>query len=330
MQLRRLDTTRLRERWPLVADGIEWTRDASHRLDQVGVRLYAAAIAYRTIFSLIAFLSTFVLAGTLIGINAADLRESAPAAPQLVAADDTSDTPAAELADLGDIARDRAARTYELGSTPAWVAGLLGLALGLYGMAGGFAAICDVLDRIHGTHRYRRLTLRYVRGAGVAFVFVVLVLVAVVTLALSTTLGEFVLSLVGLDELEGLVAVLLGIVVPSAAILLAFGFVLRYGSHARPPGREVVIGAVVAGGAWLLLFQGFLVAAVLFKPFQAYGTFATSIALLLFGYLQAYLLIVVALFGPELVWLATFGRTRLETHRTQQRQNVVEGLPEDG
>ena len=130
--------------------------DMSHRMDDVGVRLYAAAIAYRTIFSVIAFMSTFVLVAMLLGLDAGELRilDSTNEIPQL------SD-------DIETVARERVARTLELGSSSVIVAGLIGFSLGIYGMSGGFAAICDVLDRIHGTNRYVRLTVRYIRGAEV-------------------------------------------------------------------------------------------------------------------------------------------------------------------
>ena len=269
-----------------------WVRAAQLRIDEVGVRLYSAAIAYRTIFSLVAFASTVVLIAYLAGMNANDAR---------VAGGDV----AGVSEDLEKIARERVARTLELGTSSVVMAGLIGVLLGLYGMSGGFAAICDVLDRVHGTQRYVRLTLRYLRGAGVAAVFIVLAGVAIVFAALSTSTGEYFLGLVGLDVAVGAWSFLVLVVVPCTAILVAFGFVLRYGSHARPDWGQVLVGAVVASAACVLLVLGFAAAVRLFHPWEAYGVFATAVTLLLFGYVQSYVLILTAMFGAELVELAS-------------------------
>lgn len=293
-----LDALRSDER---IVQARAWAKDASHRVDQVGVRLYAAAIAYRTIFSLLAFLSTILLVLSLSGIDASELRVQSDRVEV--------------RSELEGIAYDRAARSLELGQSSVVVAGLVGLVLGLYGMAGGFAALCDVLDRIHGSHRYRRLTFRYLRGGFVALVFTTLAFVAIAAFALTTSFGEFVLDAIGLSVLEGAMYFMVGTIIPLVAILVAFAFVLRYGSHARPPMSQVLVGAAVAGVGWMLLLFGFLAFVSLMQPFHTYGAMASSVSLLLFGYLQSYLLVLVAMFGAELVWIATFGRTHLLERR---------------
>ncbi len=266
-----------------------WARDASRRIDTAGVRIYAAAIAYRTIFSLVAFASTIVLVLYALGMDGVDVARhggDVPAVPN----------------DVEAVVRSRLSRTLDLGAGSVIAAGLAGFAFGVYGMSGGFAAICDVLDRVHGTQRYVRLTLRYLRGAGVALVFVALASVAIVLISLSTATGKWLLRHVGLAEMSGAISFVVMALVPCVALLVAHAFVLRYGSHARPPWREVVVGAIVAAASSVLLVFGFIAAVRLFDAWQTYGVLASAVVLLLFGYLQAYILVCCALFGREIAY----------------------------
>jgi uncharacterized BrkB/YihY/UPF0761 family membrane protein len=285
-------TTRVEQAKQLLPDAIVWLKEASRRMDEASVRLYAAAIAYRTLFSLIAFLSTFALMAYLLGIEPGEVRGAQPA-------EDGTWLPS----DVEEIALEHAAASLDRGFRTAWIAGLIGFLLGLYTLASGFAALCDVLDRIHGVHEYRRMSRRYLRGAGVALLFLLFAIVAAGALLLTTGFGDFVFGQLGFEVLSSLWTLLFRFVIPMCAVVITFGFVLRYGSHARPPWREVLPGAAVGSGLWLLMFSGFLGYIVIFDGFDAYGALATSVGLLLFGYLQAYLIIGVAMFRSEIAWV---------------------------
>jgi uncharacterized BrkB/YihY/UPF0761 family membrane protein len=264
--------------------GYAYYRQASVRMDEVGVRLYAAAIAYRTIFSLVAFSSTLVLLALVLDVDVGSSGVS------------TALEPLPE--DVATITVDRVERTLELGDDTVVVAGVVGIALGIAGLSSGFAAICDVLDRVHGVQRYTGFTSRYVRGAAVAAVFAALAVVAGALLVAGTRLGEAVLDALGLPAPGGVVTGTLLVAAASLTVALALGFVLRWGSHARPPWPEVSVGAVLGGAASVLLFFGFALAIALFQPFAAYGALASAVTLLVYGYAQAYVLIVTALFAP--------------------------------
>lgn len=265
-------------------DAFDWWRDATRRMDAASVRLYAAAVAYRTIFSVVAFTATVILIGYLLGIDTSKLGREESRSGALEA-----------------IARDRMEAAIELGSTSIILAGVVGLGIGLYGMSGGFAAICEVLDRIHGTQRYVRMTVRYLRGALVATVFVGLISVAVLLLSITRSLGDFVLGALGLQRIAGLTAFVLGIVIPAIAVYTAFVFANRYASHARPPWWQALTGALVATIAWIVLFFCFVEFTTLVRPFDTYGALASAVALLLFGYMQAYVLILTNLFAVDIL-----------------------------
>lgn len=273
----------------MLPDAYVWARSASRRMDQHSARLYAAAIAYRTIFAFIAFLSTFALLAILLGLSPGELRQHAGSDGQIDA-----------IEHLETVGWDKAAQTLEMGSFPAWLAGIIGFGVGLYTLAGGFAALCDVLDRIHGVHQYRGYSRRMGRAAGVSLVFLLFAAIVGFLLLLTTGFGEFVFGNLGLDRLAGLWSFLFRVVIPACAVIIIMGFVLRYGSHARPPWNQVLPGAAVASAAWLLMLGGFASYIVLFKGFQAYGVLGSTIAVLVFGYLQAYIVILVAMFREEI------------------------------
>jgi len=274
----------------LMPDAIDWIKRSSYRMDEVGVRLYAGAIAYRTIFSLVAFLSTFAIIAVVAGIEPGDLRDD----PSLL-----DDIPIfAE--DLEELSKERVARTMELGNVSAFTAGIIGLLVGLYTLSGSFAALCDVLDRVHGVHAYRRLTRRMLRGAWMAVLFLLLAAVTLTLMLLTTEFGAAVFGGLGLNRISTAWVYLFRVVLPICAVTVTIGFVLRYGSHARPPWGQVIPCTLVATASWLLLLAGFTSYLLIFDGFETYGALANAAALLLFGYLQAYLIILVAMFRFEI------------------------------
>jgi membrane protein len=283
------------QRWSAAAsDALAWMRGATRRTDEANVRLYAAAIAYRSIFSFLAFMTTVAVLGLMLfGVAPGELRGSLGV---------TGDIPGIPK-DIEQVAIERAARTVELGASSAWVAGILGFGAGLYTLAGGFAALCEVLDRIHGTHSYRKLTRRYLRGTGIAVVFLALTFVALVTLFVSTEVGQQVFGLLGFERLSDAWTFLLRFVVPVAALLVAFAFVLRYGCHARPPWAEVLPGASVITIAWLGLLSAFLAYISLVGGFEFYGALGSVVAVLLFGYAQAWIVILAVLFRRDIAYV---------------------------
>jgi membrane protein len=283
----------LRRAWRLLPDGYRFFIEATHRMDAAEVRLYTAAIAYRTVFSFIAFLSTIAVIALMLGITPGDLREEAGG----------SSGGSSSSSGLEEIALERAARTLELGQSTAWIAGIIGFGFGLYTLSAGFAALCEVLDRIHGTHVYRRMSQRYLRGLGISIVFLVFAIIVAIALLITTGIGAAVFGWLGLDRVSSVWQFVFRVIIPTIAVPLTFGFLLRYGSHARPPWREVLPGAVVGAAAWLLLLSGFAAYVAWFDGFQYYGALASVFALLMFGYLQSWILILVALFRSEIAFV---------------------------
>jgi membrane protein len=288
---------RMRRAWAwvrsILPDTIRFAKEASRRMDEVSVRLYAAAIAYRTIFSLIAFLSTAGLVALYRGIDADEIRLQAGGIADFAGVSN----------DLEEVGRERAARTIELGQSTVWIAGVLGFLVGLYTLSGGFATLCEVLDRVHGVHRYRPLSRRYLRGAGVSILFLLLTAIVVSLLSFTNQIGNELFAKRGLEVLDTLWTLLFRIIIPACAVVITFGFVLRFGSHARPPWKEVLPGAAVASASWVLMVIGFISYVAIFDGFEGYGALSTAVAVLFFGYMQAWIIILVALFRTEIAFV---------------------------
>lgn len=265
-------------------------RRASRAADAAGIRVYAGCIAYRSIFSLIAFASTLMLIFQTIDVP---FRGDS----SLRALDRVPH-------DVRDVLIGRLDQAQQIAGSHAAIAGFIGLMLGVFGMAGGFAALTEVLDRIHGVHEYRRQWQRYLRGGAIALVSVSLTTVALIALAAGTSLGEDIFQALGLDWAGRVTMTLVRIALAIISITGAFVFLMRWGSHARPPWQDVVASAIVATTGWLLLVMGFFGTVALLQPFSVYGALASAISLLMFCYLQAYIMLTSAMFAPSLSSLA--------------------------
>lgn len=255
-------------------------------LDSLGMRIYASSIAYRAVFSSVAFLSTIVLAARMVGVDTEKLQSSGmlgSLSPDLEAA---------------VMARAEHALDGPLDNVVA--AGIAGFLLGLYGMAGGFAAVCDALNRIFGTYRYTRLTKRYLRGGLLAVTYVFLFGGAATFGVIASTSGQRLLDALGLELLGSVAAASIAIAMAVMLVLVAFALLLRYGSFARPPWLHVVAGAIVGGGLFVLMTGGMFAYVELIRPFAEYGALAAAVGILLYGYFSAYLLLLVAVFSPTL------------------------------
>jgi uncharacterized BrkB/YihY/UPF0761 family membrane protein len=276
-------------RRPLLMLMLSWTalcRRVWRHLDGLGMRIYASSIAYRAIFSTVAFLSTIVLIARLLDVQLSKARSS-------VLFDALSP-------EMRDTVIRRAEHTINGPFGDVLTAGIVGFLIGLYGMAGGFAAICDALNRIFDSYRYTKVTRRYLRGALVAFMFIILFGSAALLGAITSSGGQALLDALGLQVLAGVAAATISAAVAIVLVLIGFALLLRYGSFARPPWLHVLASAVVGGGLLILMTIGMGAYVQLIGPFAEYGALAGAVGILLYGYLSAYLLLLVAVFSPTL------------------------------
>lgn len=271
---------------------------------RIGIRIFAASIAYRAVYTALAFLSTAVLLMWLLGIDVAQSQ----GVGKLLA-----DLPS----DVEQVVVQRAQRTVDSSQQlDVQVAGWIGLALSIYGMAGGFAAVFDALNRVFRTYRYTPFVRRYARATLLATITVAIAGSAFVIASLGTSSGQNLLDALNLSALAPFADDVIRLVVSYLLGSVAFMIVLRWGSYARPPWLDVVATALLTGAAWLVMTLALLAFAALVHPLQAYGALAFAIGLLTYGYATSYLFLLAALFSPTfgsvLRWLLRRGPIRLE------------------
>jgi uncharacterized BrkB/YihY/UPF0761 family membrane protein len=253
--------------------------------DAAGVRVYAASIAYHAIVVIVSFLTVgLFLWDRLGGDDVPAMFERLPG-------------------NVTDIAQTQALRLEDAQQQAVLITGLVAIGFGIYGLASGFAAVYDALNRIHGTYRYVPWMRKYLRAGAVALAFTsTMVLAALITAAASSIQHE-VLSTIGLGFVSPLFDLLIATCASVIMVLAAFTFVLRWGSRARPPWSEVMLGAAVATIIWLLFVLGFVAVIELAGPYAEYGALASALVMLLFAYWSAYLLLCCALFAAPVIAL---------------------------
>ena len=259
------------------------------RIDDAAVRTYSASIAYHAILAFVSF-SSVVLFLVQVGLGDEELgRRSGQRLPQ----------------DLRDAASAQAERIEDLSSTGVVVLTVLGVLIGLFGLASGFAALFDALNRIHGTHRYASMVARYGRALVVAVCFVTAFTFALGVVAASTAAGAEYFEALGLPVIGILASGLALLLVVLVLVPLTFMLLLRYGSRARPPLVQCAAAGTVSGWGTLLFSVAFLAFVALAEPYRMYGAMSTALVILVFAYWATYLLLASVIFAEE---FATYGR----------------------
>jgi membrane protein len=234
----------------VVARGlVDLVRDVLARYGRIGGSQLAAAIAYRALFSIIP-LATFVamILAEILSSSSTDLDD-------LVSA----------IADQFDLSAEGAANLEALiTSVPSpWsVAGLVALALALWGATGVMSAMQKTLAVVFDDGVSRSL----IRGRLVS-ALLVLGALGLVLLAVAVSMLENVVRKVSESVGEALgwqpfgFGILLGVVVPAAVVYLVFVLLYRFLPHHRPGWRAALLGgaagalghqAVQVGLGWYL------------------------------------------------------------------------------
>jgi uncharacterized BrkB/YihY/UPF0761 family membrane protein len=248
------------------------------RTDEAAVRTYAASVAYRAIIAAVSFITLTYFFADVAGLQGI-----------------------AEAVDLPKEFQDAAAlqaeRIGQLSDSTVALVGIIGLCIGSWGLASGFAALYDALNRIHGTHHYRTWMRRYGRALLVATVFSVLMFIAFVLLAAGTSLGRGIFEAIGLELVGTLVAIVLALASMLVFAPIAFTLLLRYGSEARPAWSECATAGVITGIGWVVMTLLLLALAELFGVYRIYGASAIGLTVMLYVYWTSYLLFTSVLFA---------------------------------
>lgn len=262
--------------------GWQLSRIVFERTDEAAVRTYAASIAYHAVVATTSLLTVLLFLANSLGMQ--QLRERVEELPP----------------DLRRLAEEQAQRIDGLNDSTITVLSLLGLVIASWGLASGFAALYDALNRIYGTHRYRTYPQRLGRALLVAIFFSLAMLVAFSAAAAGSAVGRGTFDVIGLELVGTLVAILLRLTAMLVLAPIVFLLLLRYGSSARPPWSECITAGVVTGAGWILLTIGLLAVAELVAAFRGYGAITIMLLAMLYVYWTSFLLFTSSLFATAI------------------------------
>jgi len=272
-----------------VGGWVDLVRHVLHRYGRLGGSQFAAAISYRALFSLVP-LATFVatVLAEVLSSSGADRQDFVSA-----------------IAERLDLSPEGAAGLDALISavpSPWSVAGVVALGLALWGATGVMSSVQKTLAVVFDQGASRSL----IRGRLVS-ALLVLGALGLILLAVLMSMVENVARKVSANVQEALdwqpfgFGILLGVVVPAAAVFLVFVLLYRYLPHHRPGWRAALLG----GGAAALAHQGvqvgldwYLSGAVDFT--SVYGSASAVFAFLFSVYLSASAFVICAILTETL------------------------------
>jgi len=242
---------------------------------------YSAALAYRALFALVPFFALLVTLLGFLGLNG------------------VFDW-VIEQADY--LLQDRFAEVVEgwIGQSQQYLAqgGLLSgvVILALWSVSSGVRALTKALNAVHEVGESRRLWKRYPLSFLYALGLAIMVILGAGLLLIGPQVVEWIVGVVGLDEV--FISLWAWLRLPVALILLMLTVSIVYWAfpNVNHPYRLITPGAVLAVIVWVVASLSFSFYLANFANYSViYGSLGAAFALLLYFYISA----AVLLFGAE-------------------------------
>ena len=247
---------------------------------------YAAALAYRGLFSLFPFMLLLVV---LVGIfgppNAFDQlitevrSQSVEQVPQQLAP--VIEQGREQIKPLEEIARraEKQANGELL---------LIGIGVALWSISALANTLADAFNTVHGLTETRSWWKAEALSLASGPIVAAVVIVAIVSLVTGSRVIEDVAGAIGLRELYVVLFAWLHYPVALVLLWVALSFVYRYSPAVTQPLRSVMLGAALAVVAWALTTVGFSFYLAKFADFGVtYGSLGVAVGLLVYLNLSA-------------------------------------------
>jgi membrane protein len=197
----------------------------------------------------------------------------------------------------------------------------LGLILAIWGASGGMAMTMTALDKAYEVKVPRSFVKQRLVAIGLTLATIVLVLLVLVLLPIGGALIEYF-------KLGGAVAILLNVlryVIALCLLLAVLALVYYFGPNIKQKWHAVSPGALVAVVTWVVVGVAFGIYVNNFGNFNAtYGALGAAIALLLFFYISAAILLV----GAEINSIIDFATLGVEPGTQDFTQAVTDAKQE--
>lgn len=182
-------------------------------------------------------------------------------------------------------------------NAPLGWATFMSLGLALWSARAGVASLTRGLNAVYRTE-HRGTFRRYFAAAGLTLVLCLLAIVAIA----AVVIAPIVIALVPLGPFATFAAELTRWIVALTAVMGALGFVYRYGPNMR--GRRpgwITPGAIAATALWLAVSVAFSIYLANFGNYnEVYGSLGAAVALLMWFYLSAYVVLLGGALNAEL------------------------------
>lgn len=183
------------------------------------------------------------------------------------------------------------------GTTLGW-ASLLSLGVALWSARAGVAALIRGLNAAYGADHREGMLRRIASAVGLTLLLCGVGIVAIA----SVVIAPIVISFLPLGPLAAAAAEAARWVVAFGVIIVALALIYRYGpnrSSAQP--RSITPGAVAAAVLWLVVSVAFSVYLANFARYnEIYGSLGAAVAMLMWFYLSAYVVLLGGVLNAEL------------------------------
>lgn len=197
-------------------------------------------------------------------------------------------------------------------STHGWTT-VISLLIALYSVRSGVAALITGLNAVH-SRGHQPALWRILGSLAMTVALIGLVLAALATVVGVTTVLAYV-DILG--PWEGLILAVLPFVVMTIVGLVALGLFYRYGPN-QPEARHawITLGALLAAILWALTSAAFSLYLANFHSYnRIYGSIGAVIALLMWFYISAYIVLLGGVVNAELARLRWEHRARVPQTR---------------
>lgn len=274
-----------------------------YALDERNLGLIAAGVAFYGMFSVFpGMAATIAIWGTFA--DPSIFTESLAAARDLIPSDAYS------------ILQSQLAALLNTTSGLHGWATALSLAIALYSVRSGVAALITGLNAVH-SRSHLPVLWRFLGSLLMTVALIALVLAALGTIALVTAALAYVRFL---GPWEGLILTVLPFVVMVIVGMVSLGLFYRYGPN-QPDARHAWFtpGAVLAAVLWALASAAFSVYLANFNSYnRIYGSIGAVIALLMWFYISAYIVLLGGVVNAEIARLRW--ETRARAHAEKLRR----------
>ena len=199
---------------------------------------------------------------------------------------------------------------------------IVGIGIAIWSVSSGVRTLTKALNVVNGVEESRPSWKRYVLSFFYALSLAILTIIATGLLLIGPGVVEWVVGLVGLDEV--FIALWTWLRLPVALVLLMLTVSIVYWAipNVNRPYRLITPGAILAVIAWVIASLGFSFYLATFARYSViYGSLGAAFAMLLYFYISAALLLFGAELNAAIHYYTPKSNIQVEEHKTDHESS---------